>query len=82
MPDQPAIPTETTEADIAKFLNSLARWFDGMEKFIAISKNEWVHAPTGHRLMTQTLGRHTRSLKADAQALSIRLSGGPQDGAS
>lgn len=60
--------------DVAEFLNSLSLWFDGMSKFISMTKSGWKDAPVGYHLMAQKLSRHTTELKRDAMAISVRIS--------
>lgn len=65
--------TNTEAEQTAALLRSVALWFDGMSKFIAVSKGEWRNAYTGQVLMAQQLGRHSLELKRELRAVADRL---------
>ena len=64
---------QTNDIDLIQFLDALSAWFGGMSQFMAATKSEWQHVPTGYHIMAQRLRKHTLDLERDAKALSIKL---------
>lgn len=73
MADSTECQKSLSNHEVIEFLDSLSLWFDGMSKFISMTKSGWENAPAGYHLLAQKLSKHTLDLKRDAKGLSARI---------